>query len=187
MLATQRSALASGGQHSHAEHSHPHAEQPHLPGELPHTHGAEPPHAHGDEHLHGHADAGDLGYHRHGWGLRHTHGLDAIAASPPNLAVLLGLGIAGGLLPDPGALAILLAAIASGRVILGLFTVVVFSIGFASVLVIVGVVAARVGRIVLTWLEARWVAWVQVAAALVIIAVGVVLTVSAWRTLAQLS
>jgi nickel/cobalt exporter len=183
MLATQRSALASGRAHSH-EHTHTHS---HLPGELAHTHSAEPPHAHGEEDVHAHEHPADLGYHRHGWGLRHTHRLDGIAASPPNLAVLLGLGIAGGLLPDPGALAILLAAIASGRVILGLFTVVVFSIGFASVLVVVGVVAARVGRIVLTWLEARWVAWVQVAAALLIIAVGIVLTIAAWRTLAALS
>src|SRR2546430_7616198 len=36
--------------------------------------------------------------------------------------ILLGLGIAGGLLPDPGALAILLAALASGKLVLGLFT-----------------------------------------------------------------
>jgi nickel/cobalt exporter len=69
-------------------------------------------------------------------------------------------------------------------VILGLFTVVVFSIGFASVLVVVGIVAARVGQIVLTWLQSRWVAWVQSGAALVIVGVGVVLTVVAWRTLA---
>jgi len=101
--------------------------------------------------------------------------------------MLLGLGIAGGLLPDPGALAILLAAIASGRVVLGLFTVVVFSIGFASVLVVVGIVAARVGQIILTWLEGRWVVWAQSAAALVIIAVGVLLTTVASRTLLRLS
>jgi nickel/cobalt exporter len=101
--------------------------------------------------------------------------------------VLLGLGIAGGLLPDPGALAILLAAIASGRVILGLFTVVVFSIGFASVLVVVGIVAARVGQIMLSWFEGRWVAWVQAGAALVIVGVGVVLTVVACRTLLRLA
>ena len=110
-----------------------------------------------------------------------------IAERRPKLAVLLGLGIAGGLLPDPGALAILLAAIASGRVILGLFTVVVFSVGFASVLVLVGIVAARVGQIVLTWLEGRWVVWVQRGAALLIVAVGVILTVAAWRALARLS
>jgi nickel/cobalt transporter (NicO) family protein len=100
--------------------------------------------------------------------------------------VLLGLGVAGGLLPDPGALAILLAAIASGRLILGLFTVVVFSIGFASVLVVVGLVAARVGEIVLTWLEGRWMAWIQSGAAAVIIGVGVGVTVAAGRTLARL-
>ena len=63
------------------------------------------------------------------------------------------------MLPDPGALAILLAAIASGKVVLGLFTVLVFSLGFASVLVLVGIVAARVGQLVLTWLESRWILW----------------------------
>jgi nickel/cobalt transporter (NicO) family protein len=166
--------------HSHA-HGDEHAHHPHHhDGEDGHDHS----HPHGaGEHAHDH---GEPGYHSHGWGRRHTHRLDAIAGSRPSLPVLLGLGIAGGLLPDPGALAILLAAIASGRVILGLFTVVVFSIGFASVLVAVGIVAARVGQIVLTWLEGRWVAWVQSAAALVIVGVGVVLTTVAWRTLSQL-
>src|SRR5207244_2716302 len=86
----------------------------------------------------------------------HTHNVEALALARPSLGVLLGLGVAGGLLPDPGALAILLASVASGRLILGLFTVVVFSVGFASVLVLVGVVAARVGQIVLAWLSGRW-------------------------------
>jgi nickel/cobalt exporter len=209
MLMSQRAALASalersagghthdhgvGPAHSHHDHAHSH-EHPHShEHEHPHTNG-EPLHEHAHEHSHHDATdhrhddgagAEDLGYHSHGWGRRHTHRLDAIAADRPSLAVLLGLGIAGGLLPDPGALAILLAAIASGRVILGLFTVVVFSIGFASVLVVVGIVAARVGQLVLTWLEGRWVAWVQSAAALVIIAVGVLLTAFAWRTLTNL-
>jgi nickel/cobalt exporter len=157
-----------GGGHPH-EHSHPHGEHDHV-----------------HDHDHDHAETQELGYHSHGWGRRHTHRLDVVAGNRPSLPVLLGLGIAGGLLPDPGALAILLAAIASGRVILGLFTVVVFSIGFASVLVVVGIVAARVGQIVLTWLQSRWVAWVQSGAALVIVGVGVVLTVVAWRTLASL-
>ena len=78
-----------------------------------------------------------------------------------------------GVLPDPGALAILLAAIASGKVVLGLFTVLVFSLGFASVLVLVGIVAARVGQLVLTWLESRWILWLQLGTGLVILAVGV--------------
>jgi nickel/cobalt exporter len=96
------------------------------------------------------------------------------------------LGIAGGLLPDPGALAILLSAIASGKLILGLLTVVVFSLGFASVLVIVGVVAAHVGQLILTWLSSRWIAWVQIGAALTIVGVGLVLTANAWPTVVRL-
>jgi hypothetical protein len=42
--------------------------------------------------------------------------IQSITQGRPKLVILLGLGIAGGLLPDPGALAILLAAIASGGV-----------------------------------------------------------------------
>ena len=126
-------------------------------------------------------------YHRHGWGLSHTHDIEAITRVRPSLAILLGLGIAGGLLPDPGALAILLAAIASGKLILGLLTVLVFSLGFASVLVVVGVVAASVGQLILAWLSSRWIAWVQIGAALLIVGVGLVLTANAWRNLATFS
>jgi nickel/cobalt exporter len=133
-----------------------------------------------DDDHHGHGPH----YHSHGWGLAHTHDIQTIGQIRPKLAILLVLGIAGGLLPDPGALAILLAAIASGKLILGLLTVLVFSLGFASVLVIVGVVAARVGQLVLAWLSSRWIGWVQIGAALLIVGVGLVLTANAWRTMA---
>jgi nickel/cobalt transporter (NicO) family protein len=137
---------------------------------------------------HPHADAHGHGphFHSHGWGPTHTHDIEAITRVRPSLAILLGLGIAGGLLPDPGALAILLASLARGKLILGVLTVVVFSLGFASVLVIVGVVAARVGQLILAWLSSRWIEWVQVGAALVILGVGVVLTANAWRTIAAI-
>ena len=130
------------------------------------------PHAHGPH------------FHSHGWGATHTHDIEAITQIRPKLGILLALGIAGGLLPDPGALAILLAAIAGGKLILGLLTVLVFSLGFASVLVIVGVVAARVGQLILVWLSSRWIGWVQIGAAVLILGVGLVLTTNAWRTLA---
>src|SRR5206468_6428592 len=132
--------MESRGHHSDHEHGHDDATAPHH-----------------------HADA--RGYHRHGWGGAHTHDVGFESQSRPSLAILLGLGVAGGLLPDPGALAILLAALASGKMILGLFTVLVFSIGFASVLVVVGVVAARVGQLVLARLSSRWIVWLQVGAA----------------------
>lgn len=137
---------------------------------------------HAPSHPHDHGPA----YHRHGWGPGHTHNIEAITQTRPSLTVLLGLAIAGGLLPDPGALAILLAAIASGKLILGLLTVLVFSLGFASVLLVVGVVAARVGQLILTWLTSRWIAWVQIGAALLIAGVGLVLTANALRIVAAL-
>jgi len=72
-------------------------------------------HAHVHAHPHPHTHGGH--YHSHGWGVTHSHDIEAITELRPKLAILLGLGIAGGLLPDPGALAILLAAIASGKLI----------------------------------------------------------------------
>src|SRR6266481_4823026 len=145
-----------------------------------------PNHRHAEDHAHPHPHDHGPHYHSHGWGLVHTHDIDAITQARPRLAILLGLGIAGGLLPDPGALAILLAAIASGKLILGLLTVLVFSLGFASVLVVVGVVAARMGQLILTWLSSRWIGWVQIGAALIIVVVGLILTASAIRTVTTL-
>jgi nickel/cobalt transporter (NicO) family protein len=146
--------------------------------------------AHDHRHAHGmHAQgpgAPTPHYHSHGWGRAHSHDIEANPQARPSLAMLLGLSVAGGFLPDPGALAILLSAIASGKLVLGLFTVLVFSLGFASVLVVVGVVAAQVGQRVLTWLSSRWISAVQIGAALVIIVVGFVVTAGALRTVATL-
>ena len=75
----------------------------------------------------------------------------------------------------------------AAQLILGLLTVLVFSVGFASVLIVVGVVAARVGQLILTWLSSRWVGWVQLGAALLIVIVGLVLTANAWRTVVAVS
>ena len=125
--------------------------------------------------------------HHHGWGPAHTHRLDVLSETRPSWTILLGLGVAGGLLPDPGALALLLAAIASGKPVTGLLSVLVFSLGFALVLVAVGLVAARVGQLVMTWLSGRWILWLQLTTALLILAVGVGLTVSAWRAFAALT
>jgi nickel/cobalt transporter (NicO) family protein len=169
---------APGHRHEH-DHAHPHA----------HSHGHDHAHLLAHEHCYTHANRHDHGphYHSHGWGLVHTHDLEALTSVRPKLPMLLALGIAGGLLPDPGALAILLAAIAKGQFLLGILTVIVFSLGFASVLVIVGVVAARLGQLILAWLSSRWISCVQMGAALLIIGVGLVLTVTAWRTMSAIS
>lgn len=198
--------------HQHGDHPHEHGGHPHELGDHPrhepdggheqkppergrsHVHPDDPErsHAPGERRAdldHPHRDPSELqrGYHRHGLGPAHTHDLAFDSGRRPSLAILLGLGIAGGLLPDPGALAILLAALASGKLMLGLFTVLLFSVGFASVLVLVGVVAAQVGHIVLAWLDSRWMGWLQVGTAALIALVGVVLTVNAIRTVSGLS
>jgi nickel/cobalt exporter len=144
-----------------------------------HDHGG-PTHTHPADHAHEH-------YHSHGWGPAHSHRLELLTDTRPSWTILLGLGLAGGLLPDPGALALLLAAIASGKPVTGLLIVLVFSLGFALVLVVVGVVAARVGQLVLTWLSGRWILWLQFGTALLILAVGVGLAVNAWRAFAALT
>jgi nickel/cobalt transporter (NicO) family protein len=163
-----------------------------------HTH--ERPHGHAhpyapmQDHMQTHSTASSRpqhtdvpGYHRHGWGVRHTHHVVELTQERPQLLVLLGLGVAGGLLPDPAALAILLSALARGKLMLGLGTALVFSLGFASTLVVVGLVAARVGQVVFAWLSSPWVARLQQGTALLILAIGIVLTALAWRTLQALS
>jgi nickel/cobalt exporter len=159
-----------------AVHGHAHA---HAAG---HAHD----HDHDAAHPHTHAHGEDVGWHSHGWGTYHSHRLDLVTDQRPKLAVLLALGIAGGILPDPAALAILLAALSSGKVMLGLATVVVFSLGFAATLVAVGVIAAKVGERILEWLSSIWVVRVQIATTLLILGMGVVLTVKAAGQLASL-
>jgi nickel/cobalt exporter len=166
------------GEHGHGHHRHGHD---HVHG---HDHSHDHDHAHGGAHPHHDAEAGS---HSHGWGFKHTHDLKLATTNRPSLWVLIGLGVAGGLLPDPAALAILLNALAQGKVMLGLGTVVVFSIGFAATLVVVGVIAAKVGQKILDWLAGPWAARLQISTSLLIVLVGVILSFKAWRTLSTLA
>ncbi|NDJ35277.1 MAG: hypothetical protein GYB64_11480 [Chloroflexi bacterium] len=56
---------------------------------------------------------------------------------------LITLGISGGLVPCPDAIAILLVAIAINRLALGLTLVTTFSLGLAAVLIVIGVAVVR--------------------------------------------
>jgi len=173
MLWTQRPMLSAHGVTPHTRPAPDHHEhhQVHGPGLVPHAH------PHGEEN----------GSQTHGWGRHHTHRLDVVTQDQPKLLVLLGLGIAGGIVPDPAALAILLSALAHGQIMLSLGTVLVFSLGFASTLVVVGVVAATMGQVVVAWLSGPWMARLQTGTAVLIMVVGVVLTVSAWRLVRALT
>jgi nickel/cobalt transporter (NicO) family protein len=186
-------AIGAGHDHSHHhDHSHPHdhsypPDHSHLQNHShPHDRSHLHDHSYGDTLHQDHAHGEDVGWHSHGWGTYHSHRLDLISDSRPKLVVLFTLGVVGGLLPDPTPLALLLAALASGKVLFGLMTVLVFSLGFAATLVVVGVVAAIVGQKVLDWLNSIWAIRLQIATTLLILGTGVVLTINAVKQVGAL-
>jgi len=67
--------------------------------------------------------------HAHG-GKKHSH----VPPSKMNARNVLAVGVSGGLIPCPGALIVMLSAIALGRIGFGMLLIVVFSLGLASVL-----------------------------------------------------
>jgi nickel/cobalt exporter len=127
--------------------------------------------AHPHGHSHGHAD----GHHHHGPG-GHTH------APPQDLSMrsLLAVGASAGIIPCPSALVLLLGAIALDRVGYGLVLVVAFSVGLAGLLSAIGLLILYARRFVdRIPLDGRLAAAVPTLSALVIVALGLVLTVRA--------
>jgi nickel/cobalt transporter (NicO) family protein len=172
-LWTQRSLFNAASGPTHAD-EHGHAQHP------VHSHDGLPAHSHDSAH-HDH----QAGTHSHGFGIRHSHDLAGVMSRRPSLWTLIGLGIAGGLVPDPVALSLLIRALTDGKVMLGLIGVFVFSLGFAAVLVAVGVVAAAVGKRLLDWLSGPRAARLQLGMSALIVLVGLFLTVIAIGEMAQ--
>jgi nickel/cobalt exporter len=81
--------------------------------------------------------------HRHG---HHHHHHDHHHEQGQGLRGLVAVGVSGGLLPCPTALVVLLAAISLQRVGYGLLLIVAFSIGLASVVTAIGLVAVTAKR-----------------------------------------
>ena len=95
--------------------------------------------------------AGDeFSAHLHGAG-GHSHGAlwsrPAAPEAAPGKRQLLVLGITGGMVPCPAALVVLLSAVALHRVGFGLFLIVAFSLGLATVLIGMGLTAVYAGRL----------------------------------------
>jgi ABC-type nickel/cobalt efflux system permease component RcnA len=93
---------------------------------------------------------------------------------------ILGMGAAAGLIPCPSALVVLLAAISQHEVALGLLLITAFSLGLAGTLSALGLAVVR-ARTVLPrlGLSPRVLAALPAMSALLIVAVGCVLTVRA--------
>src|SRR5439155_5027305 len=69
---------------------------------------------------------------------------------------LMALAFAGGILPSPTALVVLLAAVALHRVAFGLALIAAFSIGLATALIVVGIIALRARDLVSRKMSTRW-------------------------------
>ncbi|GIE92457.1 hypothetical protein [Actinoplanes regularis] len=119
MLVAARRARSAGA-HSHGPHGHHH--------HGPHDHGPHGHHHHGP-HDHGPHDHGPHGHHHHD---PHDHGPHRGRLG------LAGIGLAGGLVPSPSALVVLLGAIGLGRAGLGVALVVAYGVGMAGTLTAVG-------------------------------------------------
>lgn len=114
-------------------------------------------HRHAQEHGHSHP----LHEHDHSHGGDHQHDLSSEHVHTPqhhpeaitdeegrvNRWRLLMLGISGGLIPCPPAIAALLAAIGAGRTAEGLTVAIFFSLGLGLVMMSIGVVLSQAGHL----------------------------------------
>jgi nickel/cobalt transporter (NicO) family protein len=86
--------------------------------------------------------------HHHGDGRHHHHhDHDHVPAPGSGLRGLIAVGVSGGLLPCPTALVVLLAAISLHRIAFGLLLIVAFSLGLASVISGIGLLAVTAKRL----------------------------------------
>ncbi|MFJ2954525.1 nickel/cobalt transporter [Streptomyces sp. NPDC087270] len=131
-------------------HDHVHGTAGHHAHDRPHDHDHDHDHDHHEQdHDHGVGHAHDHGHgkpHRHGlFGHHHSHAPTPSGAQPFTTRGLVGLGIAGGLVPSPSALVVLLGAIALGRTAFGAGLVVAYGLGMAATLTGVGLLLVRLG------------------------------------------
>ena len=138
-----------------------------------HSHDGHAPDHDRHEHNHDHDHAVDRARpHSHG-SQTHSHLPPGADSSPVAWRNLLALGIAGGILPCPSALVVLLAAISLHRVGYGLLLVFAFSFGLAGALTGVGLAFVYAGRLLkLTGRFDRLARVVPVFSALVITCAG---------------
>ncbi|MFK0111062.1 nickel transporter [Streptomyces sp. NPDC091217] len=125
---------SQGAGHAHTHgHDHDHEQGHGHTHDHSHDHG----HDHTHDHDHDHDDAhGDT--HSHG-GFTHTH------STAPTLRGTILLGFAGGLVPSPSAVVVLVGAAALGQAWFGLLLVVAYGIGLALTLTAAGFAVVKLG------------------------------------------
>ncbi|MFF9174679.1 nickel transporter [Streptomyces sp. NPDC014793] len=169
---------AAGAGHPHPDHPHPdhHHDGHHDHGH--HDHGHRP---HDRHHRH-HPD--EEHHHAHHDGVVHTHGGHTHShPTAPTLRGTILLGFAGGLVPSPSAVVVLVGAAALGKAWFGLLLVVAYGAGLALTLTAAGFAVVRLGSGVARVLDRRprWTSHpltglvrrtLPLASALVVVALG---------------
>ncbi|MGW4645842.1 nickel transporter [Kitasatospora sp. NPDC004289] len=141
-----------------------------------HEHGRAPDHRDHDGHGHGH-EHGHRHEHGHGHGHGHEHG-HGHRIGRLRLPSLIGVGLAGGLVPSPSALVILLGAVALGRTSFGVLLVLGYGLGMAIALAAAGLLlsggSTRVASFTARYVPAlgRYARLGGLLTALVVLAVG---------------
>lgn len=105
-----------------------------APVQATHGHGHAHSHSHSDSHGHGH------GHGHGGFGLGRGHGHGGFRFGRGGL---VGMGVAGGLVPSPSALVVLLGAAALGRTWFGVVLVLGYGLGMAATLTAVGLLLVK--------------------------------------------
>ncbi|MFC9290348.1 nickel transporter, partial [Streptomyces sp. NPDC057052] len=126
-----------GHDHTHHDHDHGHTHHDHDHGHTHHDRHHRHDHEHRHDHGHHHTDT-DTHTHTHG-GVTHSH------PTAPTLRGTILLGFAGGLVPSPSAVVVLVGAAALGHAWFGLLLVVAYGIGLALTLTAAGFAVVRLG------------------------------------------
>ncbi len=164
--------------HSH-DHGHAHSHNP-IDGHVhSHDHTNDHDHDHNHDHNHNHNHEGhDLETQpaRHPHIHEHAHdpqNADAHGGKRVGYWQLFLLGVSGGLVPCPAAIAILLAAVGAGRLGEGLTYILLFSLGLAAVLIAIGIVVVSAGQLASRFLDAkRFARKISIASAVLITCIG---------------
>jgi ABC-type nickel/cobalt efflux system permease component RcnA len=136
---------------------------------------------HRDDHDHGHSHG-----HGHGWpGSGHRH--SASEDKGFSRTGLIGLGAAGGLVPSPSALLVLLASIALGRTAFGVALVLAYGVGMAGALTAAGLVLVKLRDRIAVHGAGRFPRLARVAAIMPVVTAAMVIVVGVALALRSLS
>ena len=130
-------------------------------------------HFHFGSHSHGHGHS-----HSHGDGHEHSHGLTPEQFRAVSWPRLILLGISGGIVPCWGAILWVLYCTTAGRYGLALWAVLAFSVGLASILILIGLSVVWSGRLgARSFGTKRWFRvvskWLPIVGAALVVAIGV--------------